>query len=141
MNLLDLQKWTLVGIQPKFEIAERSLGKNLKPLPQARKWLCYSRSFTPDEYRQIIFGHIPKEMEDKWFIFFETDKIYFHRSWTGFCIYEVELRPAGKLYLADGVWVNRDPGQNLLTLILLALSGWLRFRLIFQNHSALLNNR
>jgi hypothetical protein len=112
MNQLDLQKWTLVGIEAKFEIAARSLGKNLKPLPQARKWLSCSRTFTGDEYRQITFGHIPKEIEDKWFIFFENDKIYFHHSSTGFLIYEVELRAAGKLYLVDSVWVNRDPSQN-----------------------------
>jgi hypothetical protein len=112
MNQLDLHLWALVGIASE---AKRSLGKNLKPLPAARKWLSYSRTFTSDEYRQITFGHIPKEMEDKWFIFFENDRIYFHHSSTGLCMYEVVLRPSGKLYLVDSVQVNRDPSQNLET--------------------------
>jgi hypothetical protein len=120
MNQLDLQKWTLVGFEneiteenaPKYEIATRSTRKNLKPLPAAKKQLSFPRTFTRDEYRQITFGHIPKEMEDKWFVLFENDKIYFHRSWTGFCMFEVELQPAGEGYSIKSVWVNRDTSQN-----------------------------
>ena len=119
MNQLDLQKWTLVGIEsevtqenePKDEIATRSSRKSLKPLPAAKKQLSFTRTFTSNEYRQITFGHIPKDMDDKWFVFFENDKIYFHRSWTGFCEYEVELQSRGENYSIKSVWVNRDPSQ------------------------------
>lgn len=120
MSPLDLQKWTLVEFEnevteetaPKNEIAARSMKNNLKPMPAAKKQLSFSRTFTRDEYRQITFGHIPKEMEDKWFVFFENDKIYFHRSWTGFCIFEVELQSVGENYSIKSVWVNRDISQN-----------------------------
>jgi len=30
-------------------------------------------------------------MEDKWFVFSESDVLYFHRSWTGNLIYKVHL--------------------------------------------------
>lgn len=62
-------------------------------------------------------GLVPIEMEDKWFIYFLDGWLYFHRSWTGACIYAVRLdgSPAG-VRTTDS-WVNRDPeeyqGQDL----------------------------
>ena len=35
---------------------------------------------------QIRAGHIPEMMEDKWFIYWQDDRLFFHRSWTGYCI-------------------------------------------------------
>jgi len=32
-------------------------------------------------------GLVPEEIEDKWFIYWEDDTLFFHRSWTGNCIY------------------------------------------------------
>ena len=111
MNPLDLKKWTLIEIEselpddnvPKQEIAARSNRKGLKPLPAVRKQLPFTRIFTRSEYQKITFGHIPKEMEDKWFIFFENDKIYFHRSWTGFCMFEVALQPTAATIIRSKV--------------------------------------
>lgn len=36
-------------------------------------------------------GFVPSSMEQKWFVFHEDNKINFYRSWTGLCIYIVEL--------------------------------------------------
>lgn len=115
-----MQRWTLIEFETevtnenvkKHEIATRASRKNLKPLPEMKKQLSLPRSFTREEYRMISFGHIPKEMEDKWFVFFENDRIYFHRSWTGFCMYEVNLQPLEEGYAVKSVWVNRDPDEN-----------------------------
>lgn len=50
-------------------------------------------------------------MDDKWFIFFEDGWLYFHRSWTGSCIYGLKLdRGPEGVRVADG-WVTRDRGQ------------------------------
>lgn len=46
---------------------------------------------TPEEYAALQAGLIPKEMEDKWFLYFEEDTLYVHRSWTGFCIYIIRF--------------------------------------------------
>ncbi len=46
-------------------------------------------------------------MEDKWFMYCEDHKLFIHRSWTGYCIYIVELSDNGKLKTI----VNRDPQQ------------------------------
>jgi len=44
-------------------------------------------------------------MEDKWFIFFEEDTLFCHRSWTGLCVYEVYFEGS----TATNAVVNRDP--------------------------------
>jgi hypothetical protein len=44
-----------------------------------------------DQYIKIKEGLIPEAMEDKWFIYFENDWLYFHRSWTGNGIFKVEI--------------------------------------------------
>ena len=60
---------------------------------------------------RIHWGVVPETMEDKWFIYWTEGALYFHRSWTGFCIYVVHFAAEGdvwRMLLAD---VNRDPRQ------------------------------
>jgi hypothetical protein len=48
-------------------------------------------------------------MEDKWFIYWKDDTLFFHRSWTGLCLYVVRFateRDRCRMIEAD---VNRDP--------------------------------
>lgn len=70
-------------------------------------WLLFSDA----EGERIREGHIPLYMEDKWFIFFENGWLYFHRSWTGYCIYAVRLdcSPGGVRVVE--AWANRDQQQ------------------------------
>jgi hypothetical protein len=56
-------------------------------------------------------GYIPKDMDDKWFIFFEDGWLYFHRSWTGHCIYGVKIDGSPNGVLVTDAWVNRDKEQ------------------------------
>ena len=81
------------------------------PLPALRTVIAMGRLFSLEEMMQIRKGLIPQEMDDKWFIYWKDDKLYFHRSWTGFCIYVAHfiIQTAGcNLLHAE---VNRDPGQ------------------------------
>jgi len=80
-------------------------------MPVEKSRLSFERSFTQDEYRIISKGVIPVEMEDKWFIFLEDDALYFHRSWTGTCIYELKLERRGEEYIIADAWVNRNSEQ------------------------------
>jgi ADP-ribosylglycohydrolase len=60
---------------------------------------------------RIRRGVIPEEMEDKWFVYWEEDTLFFHRSWTGFCVYVVRFscdENGGLMVSAD---VNRDPDE------------------------------
>jgi hypothetical protein len=56
-------------------------------------------------------GVLPQEMEDKWFIYWENDALYFHRSWTGFCIYVARFTTQGECHRMIEADVNRDPEQ------------------------------
>lgn len=78
-----------------------------EPMPKKKATFVLKRDFTPAQKEALRRGHIPQEMEDKWFWYMEDGKLYAHRSWTGFCIYTVELRDDGN----HRVTVNRDAAQ------------------------------
>lgn len=81
------------------------------PLPSGRRSLELQGIFSDLEAEQIREGLIPETMEDKWFIFAEDGWVYFHRSWTGACIYWIKLdgSPTGARITES--WVNTDPSQ------------------------------
>ncbi|MCO4312063.1 hypothetical protein [Pectobacterium versatile] len=83
--------------------------------PQQTVPLNFQALFTDAEAEKMRQGVIPKQMEDKWFIYFEDGWLCFHRSWTGFFIYALKLdgSPAG-VRVTDS-WVNRDPAQYAST--------------------------
>jgi len=82
-----------------------------EPMPRSFVNIPLDRTFTPEEMQLIRAGLGPRQMEEKWFVYWEDDILYFHRSWTGYCIYIVRFRQEGsssRMYDAD---VNRDPEQ------------------------------
>lgn len=85
---------------------------NRLALPEQREVLAFHAEFDSAELAQISQGLVPQAMEDKWFIYLdEDDWLYFHRSWTGACIYAVQLlRKAGGARTGT-TWVNRNPEQ------------------------------
>jgi hypothetical protein len=91
--------------------ATRHSWSNLQPLPVQRSTLSLQRTFTEPEYEHLCNGLIPDRMEDKWFIFLEDDVLYVHRSWTGYCIYQLSLTRADSTYAISRALVNRDPNQ------------------------------
>jgi hypothetical protein len=94
--------------------ATRASWKNT-PLPTKRARLQLERSFSPEEQRRLALGLVPEEMEDKWFIFLEDGWLYFHRSWTGKCLYTVRLRADGEGGAIEEAWVNREPEEYKAT--------------------------
>jgi hypothetical protein len=88
------------------QIATRDSWKTLPPGSMAP--LRYQATFTQEEYATIRRGLIPVEMEDKWFVFWETDSLFFHRSWTGHCVYRAEFRPSGDRFEVAQATVTTD---------------------------------
>ena len=76
-------------------------------MPAQHESFVFRRPFTDHQMKILRAGHIPQEMEDKWFWYMEGDTLYAHRSWTGICIYRVDFRPDHRHL----VTVNRDPEQ------------------------------
>lgn len=82
-----------------------------KALPSERVTIRLDRKFSPQEIMLIRAGLVPKEMEDKWFIYWKDDTLFFHRSWTGNCIYVVRFAVEDDIYQIIEADVNRDPQQ------------------------------
>lgn len=83
----------------------------INPMPPAHKQLPLDGFYTPPEYQAISMGFVPRTMEDKWFIYLEGEWLHFHRSWTGNCIYQLQIIPSGEQYQATQAIVNREPAQ------------------------------
>lgn len=95
---------------PVGPIATRTAWKT-EPIPEASIWLPYTKYISLEEYQQIAYGLIPREMEDKWFVFFEDQTLFMYRSWTGYCIYQVPFEPNPPGYRSSRIWVNRQLDQ------------------------------
>ena len=59
----------------------------ITPISNLKDKITIKRTFTREEFEKIQLGHFPKDMDDKWFLFFEDDWLFFHRSWSGVCVY------------------------------------------------------
>jgi hypothetical protein len=93
-----------------MEIARRDRWKT-SSMPARTSELAYSAEFSQAEFERISRGLVPREMENKWFIFLEDGCLFFHRSWTGHCIYRVELEPLGDKHVVRCAEANRDPDE------------------------------
>lgn len=78
------------------------------PCPHERESLPLPLLFSDEEGERLRLGHIPEDMDDKWFIFFEEGWLYFHRSWTGDCIFGVRLDGSPSGVRVVEAWASRD---------------------------------
>lgn len=97
---------TLSEIVPDNDIVKQSDWRTY-PMPESHDSFTLERSFTSEQMNILRKGHIPEEMEDKWFWYMEDNFLYAYRSWTGFCIYCIEFSQNGQ----HKVTVNRDNEQ------------------------------
>ena len=81
------------------------------PMPAQHEIFVLRRAFSDEEMKALRHGNIPQEMEDKWFWYMEGSTLWAHRSWTGYCIYQIDFKEDG----AHLVTVNRDPEQYRCT--------------------------
>lgn len=94
--------------QAPVDLAARTAHWKLTPLPDARAAVGYDAVFTPAELTRIARGFEPESMDDKWVIVADGNRVAFHRSWTGDCIFELRLAPTddGGARVAES-WVSR----------------------------------
>ncbi len=78
----------------------------------SRAALPYDVTYSTAEFESLRLGLIPQGMDDYWFIFYEEPWLYFHRSWSGVCVYGLRLDRIGESCHVAEAWVNRDPEQD-----------------------------
>jgi hypothetical protein len=105
----NLEVWWPGNHSPKKQ-ATKSDWK-IKKLPSKNTSIDLDRRFAPHDMQRIKAGLIPEEMEDKWFIYWQDDALFFHRSWTGCCLYVVHFAKDGEWYRMCKAEVNRNPKQ------------------------------
>ncbi len=50
-------------------------------------------------------GLVPRQMEDKWFVFYEPPHLFLHRSWTGLPVFRVTLADRkGGAQVVEALW-------------------------------------
>ena len=76
-------------------------------MPELQTMTLMARKFTDKGIETLRWGHIPHQMEDKWFYYMEGETLFIHRSWTGNCIFILEV---DECYM-HRLTVNRDPSQ------------------------------
>lgn len=74
----------------------------VEPLSEDYLSMKIDRRFNHQQMSRIRMGLIPQVMEDRWFIYYEENTLYIHRSWTGYCIFVVRFNEfsdgSGQIY-------------------------------------------
>lgn len=78
------------------------------PIPEENTKIELDIKLNNEEIEIIKKGHRPEAMEDHWFIYFENNQLFIHRSWTGFCVYIINVNNDGSI---ENAIVNRNESQ------------------------------
>lgn len=90
--------------------ATRTSWKTL-PAPAMRERLEVPEIFSDLAGERMIEGHVPNDMDDRWFIYFENGWLHFHRSWTGALVFALRLDGcAAGVRIVEG-WASRESEQ------------------------------
>ena len=81
------------------------------PLSLRRVTIPLDRTFSAEEIERIRLGFAPESMDDKWFICWKDNELFFHRSWTGDCIYVVKFVEDNGSFRMFEAAVKGDPEQ------------------------------
>ena len=97
--------------------ATKDSWKNQK-MPDNKVSFKIDKEYTKKEMKKIKLGFVPGKMEDKWFIYFEDNTSYCHRSWTGYCVYEVKFAEKNDKYYIDKAFYNPEIAEKKETFVL-----------------------
>ena len=95
---------------PKQEVATAQSWDTL-PMPARTSTVKLGIHMSSEDFRSIEMGHIPREMEDHWFMYCDERAIRWYRSWSGICIFEAGYTRSGDTVTLNSLVINRDPEQ------------------------------
>ena len=67
---------------------------------------------TTEDLEKVKLGFIPAQMEDKWFIYFQSPYLYLHRSWTGRPVYRIEIEGDEARFWVKESLISRDLAEG-----------------------------
>lgn len=88
------------------EIATKETWKH-QPIDNPKR-IVIDLHLTGKQFLKLTNGLIPQQMEDKWFIYYENEWLYFHRSWTGKGMYKAKLNKVTDGYSIKEFWAERN---------------------------------
>lgn len=95
------------NLAPKVEEKKVATRSSWEIFPMdAVKQIDISLNFNQEQFEKIKRGFIPHQMEEKWFIFYENEWLYFHRSWTGIGMYKAQIKKLNSEYLINEFFVQ-----------------------------------
>lgn len=80
-------------------------------MPNETESFVSGRKLRPDEFSKLIMGLKPSSMDDKWFVYWLNQSIYFHRSWSGHCIFIAKVEKVEDDIFLTEVITNKKPDQ------------------------------
>lgn len=94
------------------ETATKETWKNI-PIDNPKR-IDINLLFSNHQFSKLTRGLIPQQMEDKWFIYYEDEWLYFHRSWTGNGMYKAKLNKVSDGYFITEFWAegNQEKYKN-----------------------------
>lgn len=122
-NTRDFAHWEAAGKQAgckpfgdggQVRAARRS-DHVVVPMPSEREIAEVGQRYSRAQMSRIRFGFMPPDVDYKWFMYYENATLFLHRSWTGFCVFEVQVDelPDGSSEIRKLI-VNREKEQNTL---------------------------
>ena len=82
-----------------------------KPMPEAHVVIPMHKELNAEDLAIVAQGAVPGSMDEKWFIYLEDDRLFMHRSWTGNCIFILEVETSVNGALLKSIAVNRKPEE------------------------------
>ena len=80
-------------------------------MPETYEAAKIDRSLSEQEYQTLVCGFLPRDMDDRWFLYVQHNWVYLHRSWTGHCIFKLKLEVLSSHVILTDIHINRDPDQ------------------------------
>lgn len=96
---------------PNRRHTARGTDWKIEPMPAEHIVIPLGVRYTRLDMEQIVYGLIPRMMEEKWFVYYDHGVLNFHRSWTGYCMYRVFTQEDDSLVTFTHAEVNRHPRQ------------------------------
>ncbi|WP_086822347.1 hypothetical protein [Allokutzneria sp. NRRL B-24872] len=90
------------------DLVKREQLPTLQPITQPVALPPPARVWTAEEMRVIGLGRAAGHMDERWLALVEADRLFLHRSWTGYGVYEAVFveRPEG--WQITEAWVESD---------------------------------